>query len=332
MRATLDALGATSAPSTSPTRSRASRARRRGAAGPERDIDFLAVPADEVRDTSRASASSDGVEFVPGFFEETLPASPAAAGRSCASTATPTRPTRLALDALYPRARRRRLPDRRRLRRWPRTAGARSTTSAREHGITEPIEKVDWTASAGGARATPPIAARAAARRRPRAAPARSPRAASAARARPAASSSSTRARAAARARSGRAARRAPVAAAPARDGARDDRLRHRDHRPGRSTQRCAEPGIRRAAEPDSVVLATPPPARSSATTTLLLDQAAAHEDLEALVLVHQDAEIVEPGLLRARSARRCADPDGRASSAASARSACAASPGGRAR
>ena len=57
----------------------------------------------------------------------------------------------------------------------------------------------------------------------------------------------------------------------------------------------------------------------------------AAREDLEALVLVHQDAEIVDSGLLREGPRGRSRTPRS-ASSAASARSACAASPGGRAR
>ncbi len=48
-------------------------------------------------------------------------------------------------------------------------------------------------------------------------------------------------------------------------------------------------------------------------------------------MLVHQDAEIVDPRFLRARP-RRAERPGGRRWSAASARSACAASPGGRAR
>jgi Glycosyltransferase like family len=58
---------------------------------------------------------------------------------------------------------------------------------------------------------------------------------------------------------------------------------------------RHAAQGIRRAAEPDSKVLA------HQATTTLfrnynlLLDKAAEFDDLEALALIHQDAEIVDP-------------------------------------
>jgi Glycosyltransferase like family len=59
----------------------------------------------------------------------------------------------------------------------------------------------------------------------------------------------------------------------------------------------CAEPGIRRAAEPDAAVYALPAVGSISRSYNALLQRAAAHEDLEALVLVHQDAEIVSPDL-----------------------------------
>jgi glycosyl transferase family 2 len=57
---------------------------------------------------------------------------------------------------------------------------------------------------------------------------------------------------------------------------------------------RCAAPGIRRAAEPDSKVVAHQSAGSLCRNYNLLLDQAGALEDLEALVLVHQDAEIVD--------------------------------------
>jgi len=73
--------------------------------------------------------------------------------------------------------------------------------------------------------------------------------------------------------------------------------------------RRCAEPGLRRAAEPDSEVYAraaTGPIARSY---NALLDAAAERTDLEALVLVHQDAEIVDADLCA--TIRAClSDPD----------------------
>ena len=62
----------------------------------------------------------------------------------------------------------------------------------------------------------------------------------------------------------------------------------------------------------------------------LILDAAAAREDLEALVLVHQDAELADPDFC-AKLRRALADPDVGVA-AAWAPSACAASRGGRAR
>lgn len=60
---------------------------------------------------------------------------------------------------------------------------------------------------------------------------------------------------------------------------------------------RCAEPGIRLAAEPDSVVLAQRAAAGSIFRNyNLLCDRVAERDDLEALVLLHQDTEIVDPG------------------------------------
>jgi hypothetical protein len=55
---------------------------------------------------------------------------------------------------------------------------------------------------------------------------------------------------------------------------------------------RCAVPGIQRAAEPDSVVLAHQTAGSLFRNYNLLLDMAAEHDGLEALVLVHQDAEL----------------------------------------
>ena len=55
---------------------------------------------------------------------------------------------------------------------------------------------------------------------------------------------------------------------------------------------RCAAPGIERASEPDSVVLAHQTAGSLFRNYNLLLDMAAEHEGLEALVLVHQDAQL----------------------------------------
>jgi len=57
---------------------------------------------------------------------------------------------------------------------------------------------------------------------------------------------------------------------------------------------RFAAPGIRRAAEPDSEVLIHQSAGSLFRNYNLLLDMAAEHEGLEALVLVHQDAEIAD--------------------------------------
>jgi hypothetical protein len=73
--------------------------------------------------------------------------------------------------------------------------------------------------------------------------------------------------------------------------------------------RRCAEPGIKLAAEQDSKVLPLMAAGSLFRSYNLLLDRASEEEDLEALVLVHQDAEIVDPdfcGKLR----RALRDPD----------------------
>jgi Glycosyltransferase like family len=67
--------------------------------------------------------------------------------------------------------------------------------------------------------------------------------------------------------------------------------------------RRCAGPGIRRATETDSEVDASESIGSISHSYNAILDRYAASPDLEALVLVHQDAEIVEPhfcGIIRA--------------------------------
>ena len=73
--------------------------------------------------------------------------------------------------------------------------------------------------------------------------------------------------------------------------------------------ERCAEPGIRVAAEPDSEILAYGAAGSIFRSYNLLLDRAAELEQLEALVLLHQDAEIVDPDFCeKAREALR--DPE----------------------
>jgi hypothetical protein len=60
--------------------------------------------------------------------------------------------------------------------------------------------------------------------------------------------------------------------------------------------RRYAEPGIRFAAEPGAAILAFAAVGALGRTYNLILDAAAAHPDLEALVLLHPHAEIADPG------------------------------------
>ena len=71
---------------------------------------------------------------------------------------------------------------------------------------------------------------------------------------------------------------------------------------------RCAEPGIRRAAEPGSPVLSRPAAGTIAESYNALLDEAAALEGLEALVLVHQDTELADDDFC-AVARRALADP-----------------------
>jgi Glycosyltransferase like family len=58
--------------------------------------------------------------------------------------------------------------------------------------------------------------------------------------------------------------------------------------------ERYAAVGIQRAAEENSVVFANAAPRSVVRTSNLILDEAAALDDLEALVLVHQEAELLD--------------------------------------
>jgi GT2 family glycosyltransferase len=58
--------------------------------------------------------------------------------------------------------------------------------------------------------------------------------------------------------------------------------------------ERCARVGVKLAAEPDSAILAHAASGSIARSYNLLLDTAAALDDLEALVILHEDAEIVE--------------------------------------
>jgi len=72
---------------------------------------------------------------------------------------------------------------------------------------------------------------------------------------------------------------------------------------------RCAEPGIRLAAEPDSEVMANAAAGSIFRSYNLIMDRAAEREDLEALVLLHQDAEITDPSFCT-RLRQALSDPD----------------------
>jgi hypothetical protein len=73
--------------------------------------------------------------------------------------------------------------------------------------------------------------------------------------------------------------------------------------------QRYARPGIARAAEADTVVIAHAAQGSIFANYNAILDRVAAMDDVEALVLLHQDAEIVDPGFCaKLRAALR--DPE----------------------
>jgi hypothetical protein len=59
--------------------------------------------------------------------------------------------------------------------------------------------------------------------------------------------------------------------------------------------ERFAKPGIDAVKEPSTAIVAYRATSSIFRSYNLILEQAAAHEDLEALVLVHQDTELVDP-------------------------------------
>ena len=73
--------------------------------------------------------------------------------------------------------------------------------------------------------------------------------------------------------------------------------------------ERFAEPGLRLASEPDSRILANSSAGSIFRAYNLLMDQAAELEDLEALVLLHQDVEIVDRGFC-AEARKALSDPE----------------------
>jgi hypothetical protein len=73
--------------------------------------------------------------------------------------------------------------------------------------------------------------------------------------------------------------------------------------------RRYSQPGIERAAEPDSAVFALAAVSSLPRSLNLVLDAAAARSDLEALVLLHPHTELMDPDLC-ARVRGILADPD----------------------
>jgi hypothetical protein len=73
--------------------------------------------------------------------------------------------------------------------------------------------------------------------------------------------------------------------------------------------ERCAEPGLRLAAEPDSEILAHGSSGSVFRSYNMLLDRAKELENLEALVLIHQDAEIIDPDFAK-KIREAIADPE----------------------
>jgi O-methyltransferase len=112
---------------------------------PLSDIDFLSARLEDVRAGFRRFGVEEGVEFVEGFFEDTLPALPRRDYALVRLDGDTYDAIRAGLDALYPRlvkggylivddysfidACRRAVDDYR-----------------AEHGIEEPIERIDWNA------------------------------------------------------------------------------------------------------------------------------------------------------------------------------------------
>jgi hypothetical protein len=73
--------------------------------------------------------------------------------------------------------------------------------------------------------------------------------------------------------------------------------------------ERCAEPGLRLVAEPDSEILAHGSTGSVFRSYNMLMDQAQKLDGLEALVLIHQDAEIIDPDFCR-KIREALSDPD----------------------
>jgi O-methyltransferase len=106
--------------------------------------DFLAVPLEEVKDTFARLGCERGVRFVPGFFQDTLPALAGGRWSVIRLDGDTYDSVRIAMESLYPGL----SPggylivdD------YASLDQCRAATDdfRSEHGITEPIEEVDWS-------------------------------------------------------------------------------------------------------------------------------------------------------------------------------------------
>jgi O-methyltransferase len=140
-------------------------------------VEFLAVPLHEVRASFERLGLERGVAFVPGFFAETLPALRGHGWAIARLDGDSYDATRSALDAVYPSLSIGGylvIDDF-----YPLDDCRRAVEDFRaEHGITEPIETVDWNAARwrrAGEAGPAPVAEAAAPLPEPAAAPAASP-------------------------------------------------------------------------------------------------------------------------------------------------------------
>jgi O-methyltransferase len=109
-----------------------------------RDFDFLAAPLEDVRASFARLGYEHGVRFVPGFFEQTLPALAERTWAIARLDADTYEATRLALRCLYPGLS---VGGHLILDDYGSFEGCRRAVEEfrAEHGITEPIEVVDST-------------------------------------------------------------------------------------------------------------------------------------------------------------------------------------------
>jgi O-methyltransferase len=134
------------------------------AAGADENLagfDFLAVPVEEVRESFARLGLERGVEFLPGFFEQSLAGLSGRTWSLIRIDADTYEPTRAALDALYPGLAAGGyvvLDD------YGSFEGSRRAVDEfrAEHGIAEPIERIDFTGARWRREDASPIEPRAA--------------------------------------------------------------------------------------------------------------------------------------------------------------------------